>query len=187
MECIERLYPRGYLQAIVQVFLARKEEMALKLLERHKGKKIAGTLSGKDSLVALHLGYRVHGKIDVIISRYVGRRKLPDEIVDELIEISKPFAKTVTISETPWGPHSNLFNIITRSFDYEAIIAGLRYQEDGDWPYRIGNMEIVTPIARWRHSDVWAYIAKYNLRIPSVYCLATTPRHSLQSIVFNSQ
>ena len=193
--CIkDNMYPESYLRAIYDVFLKEKEKRAIQYIQQYvhqyKG-KIIGTLSGKDSLVSTHLAIRAVGVLSVYISRYVGRRKLPDEVVEELVGIGKHLGARIILGERPWGPHETLFQIIAKELDdVEVIISGLRIQEDGrNWIDRIyiNNrvVNVVTPIAYWRHSDVWAYILQYNIPIPKAYCShGTVPWASLQSLVF---
>jgi 3'-phosphoadenosine 5'-phosphosulfate sulfotransferase (PAPS reductase)/FAD synthetase len=188
-KCIEKIYPKKeYLAAIYTVFLKEKEEQALRYLAAFKGKKIIATVSGKDSIVAGHLSIRALGPLDIVINRYVGRRKMPDAIIDELADIAKKIgAKSVLILEKQWGPHDTLFRIVAEEFDIDAIIAGLRRQEDGHWANRLfknKEIAIVAPIQQWRHSDVWSYLYVHSIPLPSPYCNDVTPPWaSLQSLV----
>ncbi len=187
--CVTKKYPEAFLKAVDIMFLQQKEKQAIDYLTTHRNKNIITTLSGKDSLVALHLAFRSFGKINVYINRYVGQRRLPDAVVKELMDIGYLFANEVIIGNRQWGPHGNLFSIIARELeDIEIIVTGLRRQEDGDGAigrYVIGgrSVDVVSPIYRWKLSDVWAYVYKYGLPLPSPYCFDAPPWASLQSLI----
>jgi 3'-phosphoadenosine 5'-phosphosulfate sulfotransferase (PAPS reductase)/FAD synthetase len=179
-------YPKGFLETIYHVHTLRQIERSIAYLRRvlQGVHNVVGTVSGKDSIVAVDLFVQVYGrKIPIIINRYVGHRKLPDRVIDELYSIASALAEDVIITEFQWGGHSNLFVQIVRYYDYDAIVTGLRRQEDGEWPDEIlvnnRRVAIIAPLRRWRHSDVWAYIAKYRLPVPSAYRDAL-PWESLQ-------
>jgi len=180
-------FPVEYLNAAYAIYTEEKEKRSRRLLEKYKNKKVVGTLSGKDSEVALRMSVEVFGSLQVYINRYVGRRKLPDSIVEELINIVKKLGGKPIVGEKPWGPHSSLFHVIAEEMDIDVIITGLRRQEDGDWHSKIWvrnrEVQIVSPVSDWKHSDIWAYILYHKLPILTPYC-GSVPWASLQSVVF---
>ena len=180
------MYPREYLEAISVVFLQRKEEEARQYLNRFRNNAIA-TLSGKDSIVSTYMFLQLAPATPVLINRYIGRREMPSHVIEELYLIAKSIgAKEIIVSELQWDTHSSLFFQIAKFYEYDAIITGLRRQEDGEWPdiIRVGNryVTIVAPLRRWRHSDVWSFIWKHRIPVPSAYRNAL-PWQSLQSLV----
>jgi len=184
---IPTTYSKEFLEAIDLVFLGKKEEQALNYLSKFKDKKVVATISGKDSTVSAHLMSRIK-RVDVLINRYIGRRKLPDAVIEELVTVAKHIgAENIIISELTWDSHSTLFHQIAKHYDYEVIVTGLRVQEDDEWPdaIRIGtNKEVIiaSPLKYWKHSDVWAYIWKHQIPMPSAYRDAL-PWESLQSLL----
>jgi len=181
------IYSKEFLEAIDLIFTSKKEEEALSYLSKFKNMKAIATLSGKDSTVSTYMFLQLVPNATVLINRYVGHRKMPNHIVEELYSIAKMIgAKNIVVSELQWDAHSSLFFQIAKNYDCEVIITGLRKQEDGEWPdiIRIGDryVTIAAPLRRWRHSDVWAYIWKHRLPVPSQYRDAL-PWESLQSLV----
>jgi 3'-phosphoadenosine 5'-phosphosulfate sulfotransferase (PAPS reductase)/FAD synthetase len=181
-------YPKGYLQTIYMIYTKRKEEEALRYLERYKNNNVVATVSGKDSIVAAHLFARVKSSPPILINRYIGRRKLPDEIVNELRGIAELLTSDIIISDLTWNGHSNLFVQIARHYNFDVIVTGLREQED-DWEsvIRVGEklVSIAAPLRRWRHSDVWAYLFTHKIPVPKIYREAPVPWASLQSLIFS--
>jgi len=186
--CILRWYPREYLEAINLLFLRHKELNAIKFLSSYREKRLITTLSGKDSLVSFHLAIRAGITTTVVINRYIGMRKIPDAIIEELIDIAKKLTDAkVMVTEFKWNAHSSLFKQVVQFYHPDAVLTGLRVQEDGDWIvayYDNGRMvPVISPITTWRHSDIWAYIATHGLPFPSIYCNAEMPQASLQSLI----
>ncbi len=182
-------YPKGFLEAIYQVHTLRQIEWSIAYLRRvlQSVSNVVATVSGKDSLAATHLFMQIHNKVPVIINRYIGRRQLPDNVVEELYAIAKSLgAEDIMVTDFQWNVHSNLFIQIARHYGYDGIVAGLRVQEDGEWPDEIlvnnRRVVIIAPLRRWRHSDVWAYLLMHRLPVPSAYSRAL-PWESLQHVL----
>ena len=184
-ECTRYWYKEEFLKTIAMIFLPRRIEEAMKILRRALNKKAVVTLSGKDSIVSLHIAITSQLEPDVIINTYVGQRELPSNVVEELYEIAKQMARRIIVTSLKWNVHSTLFNEIAKHYDYEAVITGLRQQEN-ELLVRVRSAEIVSPIWRWRTSDVWAYAFTFDLSIPSLYCRAETPFASLQRLAFSA-
>ncbi len=181
-------YP--FLEAIYQVFTIYQIDRSAQYLRRvlQEVNNVAAAVSGKDSLAAFHFFCSFVGTtIPVIINRYVGRRRLPDHVVNELYNIVKSLGADVMITEFQWDGHSNLFLQIARHFkEYDGIVTGLRRQEDGDWPSVVFSnnrrVVIIAPLWNWRHTDVWAYLLKHRIPVPEAY-RGALPWESLQSRV----
>jgi len=185
-------YPPAYLESVYLVKVSRKEQQAIKVIKEHAKGRVAVALSGKDSLTSLHLAIRSGVVFDVVVSRYAGMRKLPDDIVNELVHIaeglgaSRPSAPRVVIHEKPWdAAHDSLFRIISLD-GYDTVITGVRRKENrADHAvveiYRWG--VVVNPIVDWTVAEVWSYIFHHKLPVPSPYCSSLFPETSLQRLV----
>ncbi len=181
-----------FLELIYEIYAKRKEEIAKQYLRRIlQGKNnIVVTISGKDSLVAAHLFSQIRSvemQVMFIINRYVGRRELPNSVIEELYGIVVKLFDfgNIIITDFQWNAHSNLFVQIVRHYScVDAIITGLREQEDGTWPDAVYSpnrrpVAIVAPLRYWRHTDVWSYIYRHSIPIVSAYHGAM-PWESLQ-------
>jgi 3'-phosphoadenosine 5'-phosphosulfate sulfotransferase (PAPS reductase)/FAD synthetase and related enzymes len=180
-------YPPAYLKSVFLVKVSRKEQQAIKVIKEHAKGRVAVALSGKDSLVSLHLTVQSGIAPDVIISRFAGMRPLPDAVVDELADIAGSLGARVVLHDKPWdAAHAALYNIVAREYGYNIVITGLRRRENrADHAvvetYRWG--VVVNPIVDWTVAEVWSYIFHHKLPVPSPYCSSLFPETSLQRLV----
>jgi len=190
-ECA-KFYNKAYLDAIATIFLDSKIQQAKKAVMRSLAKKVASTLSGKDSIVSLHIlaslwAHRESASpLYVIINRYIGRLKLPEKIIEDLVAIAKDITSdaVITVTEFKWNGHSSLFNEIAKHYDFQVIVTGLRRQENGVVSFQVrNNVQLVAPLWQWKTSDVWAYLVVHDLYVPDVYCNALSPFESLQRLI----
>jgi 3'-phosphoadenosine 5'-phosphosulfate sulfotransferase (PAPS reductase)/FAD synthetase len=176
-----------FFETIYDFYTRRKELKAMEILMGLNNRKAVVAFSGKDSLVAMHIALRVMHR-PVVVNRYVGTRQLPSEVVQELVQVAINVGAEVIVTDYRWNRHSSLFVLIARNFDAD-VITGLREQEDGDdgflpkFPINNGMHYVVSPVYNWRHSDIWAYISRYDLPVPEMYC-NNDWRQSLQSLIF---
>lgn len=185
---MDGLYPPQYLESVYTVRTKEKEERAIRLLSRFiNHPQIVATLSGKDSLASLHLAARAGATDTAVISAYIGNRRLPDHVIDELAAIAKTLGARVVVHNEPWDIHATLFRIISSRYGYNIIITGLRRRENrghtGVTEYYTWGM-LLNPIIDWTAAEVWSYIYRHGLPIPSPYSLATRPETPLQHLVF---
>jgi 3'-phosphoadenosine 5'-phosphosulfate sulfotransferase (PAPS reductase)/FAD synthetase len=182
--CIPQYSP-NYLESVYIVKVREKEGRSIDVIKKAVSRRAAVALSGKDSLVALHLALSAGVDVDVVISAYAADRRLPQSVVDELADIARRLGAHVVIYDKAWDVHASLFNIIANHYGYGVIISGLRRRENRGHNeieyYKWGLL--VNPIIDWTVAEVWSYIYKHNLPVPSVYCSALFPETSLQHLV----
>jgi hypothetical protein len=182
-------YPPAYLESVYLVKVSRKEQQAIKVIKEYAKGRVAVTLSGKDSLTSLHLAIRSGVVFDVVVSRYAGMRKLPDDIVSELVHIAEGLGgvSRIVIHDKPWDvAHAALYNIVAREYGYNIVITGLRRRENrADHAVVESYLWGVTvnPIVDWTVAEVWSYIFHHRLPVPSPYCSSLFPETSLQHLV----
>jgi len=184
-------YPPEYLEAVYIVRTAEKERRAREVIRRHVAENAAATLSGKDSMVALHLAATAGAAVDVVISAYAAERRLPQKVVDELRAFAESLGVRVIIHDEPWDVHASLFTIINRKYGFNVIVTGLRRRENRGHIHAVERqlaghnkvIKLVNPVINWSTAEVWSYIFHYRLPIPTPYRLAR-PDASLQRIVF---
>ncbi len=185
-------YPPEYLEAVYLVKTATKERKAREVIRAYSTANTAVAFSGKDSMTALHLAVTAGVAVDVVISAYVADRRLPQKVVDELRAVAESLgASNIVIHDKPWDVHSSLFRIIRNAYGYDAIITGLRRQENRihsgfveyyDWntPQR---WILINPIIDWTVAEVWSYIYHYRLPVMTPYRDISRPDASLQHLV----
>jgi 3'-phosphoadenosine 5'-phosphosulfate sulfotransferase (PAPS reductase)/FAD synthetase len=185
-------YPPEYLEAVYIVRTAEKERRAREVIRRHVAENAAATLSGKDSMVALHLATSAGAAVDVVISAYAAERRLPQKVVDELKAAAESFgARRIVIHDRPWDVHASLFAIIHNEYGFDTLVTGLRRGENRGHIHAVERqlaghnkvIKLVNPVINWSTAEVWSYIFHYRLPIPTPYRLAR-PDASLQRIVF---
>ncbi len=182
--CVPQYSP-NYLESVYIVKVREKAERSIDIIRKAVPRRAAVALSGKDSLVALHLALSAGVDVDVVISEYVADRRLPQSVVDELADIARRLGVNVVVFDRPWDVHVSLFGLIAFR-GYNVIISGLRryenrgHNEEIEY-YRWGLL--VNPIVFWTVAEVWSYIYKHNLPVPSAYCNALFPETSLQHLV----
>jgi len=186
--CATKFYRPEYLRAVYAVSVQRKEQKAIELVKRFTAAKAAVALSGKDSLVSLHLALR-SGINAAAINRYAGMRRLPDGVVDELVHIARNLGARVEIISEPWdAAHDSVFRIIATRYGYSVIITGLRRRENGShMPVETHLWGVtINPVVDWTAAEVWAYVHHHGLPVPSAYCAArhAFPDNSLQRLAF---
>ena len=184
-------YSPEYLETIYTVKTATKEEKAKEMIRMYITEDTAVALSGKDSLVALHLVLSVGAAVDVVISAYIADRRLPQKILDELKAAAESLgARRVIIHDEPWDVHASLFAIINRKYGYGVTITGLRRRENRGHIHAVEYqlvepgkvVKLINPVIDWSTAEVWSYIYHYRLPVLTPYKLAP-PDASLQHLV----
>jgi 3'-phosphoadenosine 5'-phosphosulfate sulfotransferase (PAPS reductase)/FAD synthetase len=179
-------YPPAYLEAVYLVLVSQKEKRAVDVIRRFNTKNTAVAVSGKDSIVALHLTTRAGVYADVVIGTYVAARRLPQELIDELVSIAKSFGVRIIIHDQPWNAHASLFRIISKTYGYDAVITGIRRRENrghsGIVEYYNWGL-LINSIINWTVAEVWSYIYHYRLRVPLQYRFVIRPETPLQHLV----
>ena len=193
---METWYKREYLEAWYQVVTKQKETRARNLIKKAirtvEDKRIAVTLSGKDSLTALGITASVAQEesfeFDVVISRYFVDRVIPHIVVEELKQIAQQFTKNVVIYDERWGTHANFFDLVAKKFGYNIVISGIRRAENGPHHLEIEHYKwglLINPILHWALRDVWAFLAHYKIRVPEAYSQSVVPWARLQDLLFD--
>jgi 3'-phosphoadenosine 5'-phosphosulfate sulfotransferase (PAPS reductase)/FAD synthetase len=179
------------MEAVYMIRVASKEGRAREIIRRHSTANTAAALSGKDSLVALHLTVTAGVAVDVIISTYAAETRLPQKIVDELKAAAESLgARRVIIHDEPWDVHASLFAIINRKYGYGVTITGLRRRENRGHIHAVEYqlvepgkvVKLINPVIDWSTAEVWSYIYHYRLPVLTPYKLAP-PDASLQHLV----
>jgi 3'-phosphoadenosine 5'-phosphosulfate sulfotransferase (PAPS reductase)/FAD synthetase len=188
-------YPQEFLESVyaTKIMAGGKEEKARKIIRKHAVGNTAAALSGKDSLVALHLTLSTGVSVDVIISTHIAKRRLPQKVVDGLKAIAESLgARRVVIFDEPWDVHASLFRIIARKYNYDVIITGLRRGENRGHIHAVEShlvepgrtVKLVNPIIDWSTAEVWSYLFHYRLPILTLVPYRYAPPDaSLQHLV----
>ncbi len=178
-------YPKEYMESLYLVRTKHKEEKAKEIIRKIiRNNKVLTTLSGKDSVVALHLALSVGVAIDVtVISAYIANKHLPQAVIDELQAIAQSLGVRVIIHNAPWDIHDSLFRIICHTYNCDILITGLRRKENRRHSSVVEYYDryiLLNPIINWSVNEVWSYIFHYRLPVPSLYRFATRPETPLQ-------
>ena len=175
--------------------LKEKEIEALYFLRQYHASKSAVSFSGgKDSLVALHLAYRVGIRRAVYSDTTVEPSKMIDYIKDietifgskiDIVRPHKSFWELLPIFGPPsthhrwccptikypqlsqYAKNHGIKYYITGLRKNESIIR-MRYTKVGKNPM-IPYVTQLNPIIDWNQEEVWEYIKKYNLPVHPYY------------------
>ena len=184
-------YKPEYLETVYAVKTREKEKRAREVIRRHASNAVVA-LSGKDSMVALHLAVTAEIDVDVVIATYVAETRIPAKVVDELRAFAEGLdVRRIIIHDEPWDVHASLFRIISNRYGYNVVVTGLRREENryhfGAVEYemvRPGKMvKLVNPVIDWSSAEVWSYIYHYRLSLPTPYRIGASPNVSLQHLI----
>lgn len=162
-----------------------------KILNRYSNPYISVS-GGKDSMTMLDLITHINPDID-IWHWYYGPWLLPQYIEEEILEGIRKIAPNGKLhyeeqltADDEISRHIPFYksgyfarlNQIIKQKGWDLCCLGIRKEESMDRRNRIekikdceakGNHDIFFPLADWRAIDIWGYIVKYDIPIPSIY------------------